>query len=49
VRQKEIFEKILDSELFTADELPKVPEELRKGPRIPKVSDHQQTDLWSEE
>ena len=35
-KQKEIFERVLDSELFKADELPKVPEELRKGPKEPK-------------
>jgi len=47
-KQKEIFEKILKSDLFNADELPTVPEELRKGPKLPKTF-AQQADLWDEE
>ncbi len=36
--QKKLFERVLSSDLYTADELPNVPEEARKGPKIPKMS-----------
>lgn len=39
--QKKIFEQVLKSDLFKADELPPVPEELRKGPEIPKAKGKQ--------
>lgn len=47
--QKRIFEEVLKSDLFRADELPAVPEELRKGPKLPRVSSEQQTELLDEE
>ena len=34
--QKKIFDRVLKSDMYTADELPPVPEELRKGPEVPK-------------
>ena len=43
--QKRIFERILESELFKADELPGVPEELRKGPKMPKTAANQ-VNFW---
>ena len=43
--QKRIFDRVLDSELFKADELPAVPEELRKGPKLPKASSEEQMEL----
>lgn len=40
-KQKEIFERVLKSDLYTADELPPVPEELRKGPEVPRAKGRQ--------
>ena len=46
--QTELFERILASELFTADELPKVSDDARKGPKMPKKNMAEIT-LWDEE
>jgi hypothetical protein len=46
--QKKLFEKVLESDLFKAAELPPVPEECRQGPKIPKVSKGQ-TEMWDKE
>jgi hypothetical protein len=43
--QKRIFEQILESDLFTANELPAVPQELRKGPKLPKTPANQMN-IW---
>ena len=40
-KQKDIFERVLASPLYTASELPPVPDRLRKGPTLPKVSNSQ--------
>ncbi len=45
--QGEILEMVLDSELFEASELPEVPEELRKGPKVPR-SNANQMEIWGE-
>ncbi|MCI0499069.1 MAG: hypothetical protein L0Y36_05245, partial [Planctomycetales bacterium] len=37
-KQIELFEKVLESELFSASELPDVPEEMREGPKVQKAS-----------
>ena len=34
--QKILFERILESDLFSADEMPMIPDYMRKGPKIPK-------------
>ncbi len=36
--QKKLFERVLSSDLYTADELPNVPDEARKGPKVPRIS-----------
>jgi hypothetical protein len=36
-KQKKLFEAVLDSELFYADELPEVPDAARKAPKVRKV------------
>ena len=43
--QEKIFEMVLERDLFKASELPKVPEELRKGPKLPRQT-NRQTGLW---
>jgi len=45
--QEEILEAVLDSELFEASELPGVPEELRKGPKVPRGNGNQMG-IWEE-
>jgi len=45
--QEEILEAVLDSELFEASELPAVPEELRKGPKVPRGNGNQMG-IWEE-
>lgn len=45
--QEEILEMVLDSELFDAGELPEVPEELRKGPKVPR-GNGKQMGIWEE-
>ncbi len=35
-KQKELFEKVLEGPLLKADELPEVPEEMRKAPKVKK-------------
>jgi predicted helicase len=34
--QKDLFERVLESDLFTADEFPPVPDDAREGPKLPK-------------
>lgn len=46
--QAELFERILASELYAADELPKPDDEARKGPKLPKRNKAEIT-LWEEE
>lgn len=46
--QGRIFERILESDLFKANELPPVPEELRKGPKLPKTPANQMN-IWDED
>ena len=43
--QTRIFERILESDLFKANELPTVPEELRQGPKLPKRTAANQPNL----
>jgi len=45
--QKKLFQRILDSDLYTADELPKPSDEERKGPKISKERD-EEPGLWDE-
>ena len=45
LNQKKIFERVFESDLFTADELPPELDEMRKGPKLPKAKDEQQTNL----
>ena len=40
--QQQLLEEVLNSDLFTAEELPPVPEELRNPPKIPKPRRGQQ-------
>ena len=46
--QEKIFNRILASELYTAQELPPVPEEARKGPKMPKAKG-ETMEMWEEE
>ena len=46
--QERIFNRVLASELYTAQELPPVPEEARKGPKIPKAKG-ETMEMWEEE
>ena len=46
--QRRIFERILESDLFKANELPTAPEELRKGPKLPRTAANQMN-LWDED
>ena len=45
--QEKIFNMVLESDLFVASEFPTVPEELRKGPKLPRQA-NRQTGLWEE-
>lgn len=45
--QKKLFERVLKSDLYTAEELPRVPEEAHKGPNIPKPKANE-TSLWDD-
>jgi hypothetical protein len=47
--QKDLFEKVLESDLFTEAELPDVPDEARKAPKVPKAGDASQTALFGGE
>jgi len=46
-QQKDIFEKVLKSELYTVKELPLAPDAARKGPALPKFVE-EQTTMWDE-
>lgn len=41
VEQKQLLESVLNSDLFTADELPKVPASAREAPKVPKTHEGQ--------
>ena len=43
--QKDLFERVLESDLFTADELPPVPDDAREGQKLPKFKKNE-TVLW---
>jgi len=43
--QRDLFERILESDLYTADELPPVPDDAREGPKLPKFKKNE-TVLW---
>lgn len=45
--QKKIFDRVLKSDLYSAEELPPVPDEARDGPKVPKIAE-EQTNLWDE-
>jgi hypothetical protein len=36
-KQKQLLEAVLDSELFTASELPTVPDSAREAPKVPRL------------
>lgn len=40
-KQKQLLEAVLDSDLFTADELPKVPDSAREAPKVPRAHEGQ--------
>jgi predicted helicase len=48
-KQKQLLEAVLDSDLFTAAELPAVPDEARKAPKVPRGHAGQQRLLLDEE
>ena len=40
-KQKNIFGQVLESDLYLAEELPPVPDEARKGSKLPKIVEEQ--------
>lgn len=46
--QKKLFDRVLRTDLFTADELPMISDKAREGPKVPKIR-RDEIDLWDDE